>query len=172
MIVLLFLLTNRTHPFWYNLIISKWSAEITDKVVKIVKLDLSFTITAIIALCALITPLLTTKVNNSHQIKLKQLELRQQSIKQEIDYVRNKIDIYLQTVGAYIGAETIETQSAFEEAHFSLLPILPMDLIPVFEDFYNMLIVDHQLEKSRIALHQAIVPNLKNMKMGQSEESE
>lgn len=136
------------------------------------KLDLSFTITAIIAICALITPLLTTKANNSHQIKLKKLELRQQSIEQEIDYVRNKMDIYLQTVGAYIGSETTMNQSAFEQAHFSLLSVLPMEMIPVFEDFYKLLIVNHQLDLSRKALHQVIVPNLKNMKMGPDHEAE
>ncbi|PNE48970.1 hypothetical protein AUF12_16465 [Enterococcus avium] len=54
------------------------------------KLDLSFTITAIIALCALITPLLTTYLNNSHQRKLRELEFHQQEQTQDFLYVREK----------------------------------------------------------------------------------
>ncbi len=135
------------------------------------KLDLSFTITAIIALCALITPLLTTKINNSHQIKLKQLDLKQQTVEQEMNYVRNKMDLYLQTVGAFIGNSTKINRAAFEEAHFSLLSVLPLEMIPVFEDFYRMLIVNMDFEQSTMALHQVIVPNLKNMKMGPSKET-
>ena len=39
------------------------------------KFDLTFTITAVIAVCALIAPVLTTLINNHYQVRLKQLEL-------------------------------------------------------------------------------------------------
>jgi len=41
------------------------------------EISLSFTITAIIALCALISPIATTLLNNRHQLKIKELELKQ-----------------------------------------------------------------------------------------------
>lgn len=130
------------------------------------KLDLSFTITAIIALCALITPLLTTYLNNLHQRKLREIEFHQQEQTEEFLYVRKKMDNYLHTVGQFIGSATTINQAAFEEAHFSILSILPIDTIPIFEQFYRTLIVEHNVEKSRDSLHKVIVPLIKSIKMG------
>ncbi|EGO7729119.1 hypothetical protein FNP24_002561 [Enterococcus faecalis] len=141
-------------------------------VVLILKLDLSFTITAIIALCALITPLLTTHLNNSHQRKMKELEYHQQDQTKEFLYVREKMDNYLKAVGQFIGSDTAINQAAFEEAHFSLLPILPFEMIPIFEQLYETLIVEHNLQKTRDDLHKIIVPFLKSIKMGPAPKTE
>lgn len=136
------------------------------------KLDLSFTITAIIALCALITPLLTTYLNNSHQRKLRELEFHQQEQTQDFLYVREKMDSYLETVGQFIGSGTTINQAAFEEAHFSLLPIISIEMIPIFEQFYKTLIVEHNLQKTRDDLHKVIIPFLKSIKMGPAPKTE
>lgn len=55
------------------------------------KFDLTFTITAVIAACALIAPVLTTLINNHYQVRLKQLELEN---RHQEDLINHKRDLF------------------------------------------------------------------------------
>ena len=44
------------------------------------KIDLSFGVTAIIAICALLSPILTALLNNRHQIKIKRMDERRAAL--------------------------------------------------------------------------------------------
>ena len=57
--------------------------------------DLSITISAIVALAAVISPIFTTLINNHHQLKLKKLELKQQEYERTVMYKRNIFENFL-----------------------------------------------------------------------------
>ena len=64
------------------------------------KVDLTITISVIVALAAIISPVLTAILNNRHQLKLKRLELEQQKYEQAVLYKRNIFENYLKGVSA------------------------------------------------------------------------
>ena len=65
-------------------------------------LDLSFTITAIIALISLISPILTAIINNWHDSKIRKLESKNRIYEQTVIYKRDIILNYLSSVGKCI----------------------------------------------------------------------
>lgn len=65
-------------------------------------LDLSFTITAIIALCALISPIVTTVLNNRHKLKIRKLELEHEICEHKIEYLRSVYNNYLKSTSKCI----------------------------------------------------------------------
>ena len=73
--------------FFYPVLstVTKQSAEVANTP----QIDLTITISVIIALCAIITPLITTLLNNQHQLKIKKLELEQVRIENTVLYKRS-----------------------------------------------------------------------------------
>ena len=58
-------------------------------------IDLTITISVILGVAAIISPVLTTLLNNHHQLKLKKLELKQKEYEQTILYKRNIFENFL-----------------------------------------------------------------------------
>ena len=58
------------------------------------ELDLSFTITAIIALTSLVSPWISNKINNKHQKEMKLLEYEQERYNKTVMYQRNIFENY------------------------------------------------------------------------------
>ena len=54
------------------------------------KFDPTITTTVILALCAIITPLITTVINNSHQMRLKKMEREQSTLEKTTFYKKAK----------------------------------------------------------------------------------
>ena len=59
------------------------------------KIELTFTITAIIALCSTISPILTAIINNRYLRKMKELELKHEAYKEALFYKREIYEEYL-----------------------------------------------------------------------------
>lgn len=73
------------------------------------KIDLSFGVTAIIAICALLSPILTALLNNRHQIKIKRMDERRAADESDFLHRRNIFENYVSAAGAclnYGGGET------------------------------------------------------------------
>lgn len=66
------------------------------------KIDLTVTVSIIIALCAIISPILTAIINNHHQLKLRKLELREKQYENTIVYQRSIFENYLRASGKCI----------------------------------------------------------------------
>ncbi len=89
------------------------------------KLDLSFTITAIVALIALISPIFTTLLNNRHQLKIKKLELAQKQSENTVLYKRNIFENYvsaLSKLSAHPSNETLEEYGKYYSLAYMYLP--------------------------------------------------
>ena len=54
-------------------------------------IDLTITITSLLALCAIISPIFTAIINNKYQLKLKKLELGYQ---EKTDTIIHRINIF------------------------------------------------------------------------------
>lgn len=59
------------------------------------QIDLSLTITAIIALCAIVSPIITTGINNAHQTKIKKIEFYELAKRESLNKFINCFTSYI-----------------------------------------------------------------------------
>lgn len=92
------------------------------------KLDLSITISVIVALAAIISPIFTTWLNNRHQSKIKKMELDQQHFEQSIMYKRSVLENYLKTVGKFLAYNSSDNESEYDSAYLLALMYVTPDI--------------------------------------------
>lgn len=97
------------------------------------KIDLTISISVIVALCAIISPILTSIINNRYQLKMKKMELEQENIKNTILYKRNIFENYLKYSGERISYADASAQKNYGEYYFLALTYAPSELIPEME---------------------------------------
>lgn len=81
-------------------------------------LDLTFSITAIIALSAFFSPILTTLINNHYQLKIKHIEMDQLKLEKTTFYKRGIFENYLKLAGRCIQQPDIESMKLYGETYF------------------------------------------------------
>ena len=64
------------------------------------KFDLTITISVIVALAAIVSPILTAIINNHYALKMKRMELKQQEYAQKVAYKREIFENYLRHLSA------------------------------------------------------------------------
>ena len=92
------------------------------------KIDLTVTISVIIALCAIVSPIFTSIINNMHQTKIKKLELKQQKYRDTIIHQRNFFENYLKHAGRCIYYADSDALKDYGEHYFSALMYATDDL--------------------------------------------
>lgn len=58
-----------------------------------VKFDFSITVTAILAVCAIVSPILVAIINNRHQLKMRKLEIGHEEAVKRNEYVFNHVSL-------------------------------------------------------------------------------
>lgn len=92
------------------------------------KFDLTISISVIVALCAILSPILTAIINNRYQIKIKRMELSQQEYRDSVLYHRNVYENYLKHAGRCIYFADQEALKDYGEYYYSALMYAPHDL--------------------------------------------
>lgn len=92
------------------------------------KFDLTISISVIVALCAIISPILTTIINNRYQIEIKRIELSQQEYRESVLYYRNVYENYLKHAGRCIYFADQDAQKDYGEYYYSALMYAPQDI--------------------------------------------
>lgn len=92
-------------------------------------LDLSFTITAIIAICSLVSPIATAVINNHHQKSMKKLEYQEQEKQRRIERKREIYEEYFRAAGACIQHANPDSLLEFGRHSAQILCYVPDDLI-------------------------------------------
>lgn len=77
------------------------------------KIDLTITVSVIVALAAVISPILTAIINNKHQLNLKRLELKQQEYERTVLYKRNIFENYLRYLSEVSQRPTADSISGY-----------------------------------------------------------
>lgn len=84
------------------------------------KIDLTITITVILALSAIISPIIVAIINNQYQIKMKQI----------VDYdlaKRDALTNFAESLGKYKASVTFKDEEIFFSSLYSLLPYFEID---------------------------------------------
>lgn len=92
------------------------------------KFDLTISISVILALCAIVSPIFTAIINNMHQTKIKKLELKQQEYRDTIIHQRDFFENYLKHAGRCIYYADSDALKDYGEHYFSALMYATDDL--------------------------------------------
>lgn len=79
------------------------------------KIDLTLTITAIVAIAAIISPICTAIINNRYQLKIKKMEQKQKEYEQTVLYKRNIFENYLRNLNEVFQHLTDESLSGYSQ---------------------------------------------------------
>lgn len=106
------------------------------------QIDLTITISVILAITAIIAPIFTTIINNCYQLKIKRLELKQKEYEQTILYKRNIFENYLRYLNDVFQNPTNESLSGYAQYY----PLASMYLPPNVQK--KLSVVNHKLGES------------------------
>lgn len=85
------------------------------------KVDLTISISVILALAAIISPVLTAIINNVHQTKIKKMELEQQNYENTVMYKQTIFENYLKASGKCIFYSDASALKEYGEHYFRAL---------------------------------------------------
>ena len=93
------------------------------------KVDLTITISVVIAICAIISPVITTILNNHHAYKMKKLDMEKEAEKASRFYKRGVYENYLKYTGRCVLYASGDALNQYGEAYALALAYFP----PEFE---------------------------------------
>lgn len=93
-----------------------------------IQIDSTLTAASIVALCAVISPLLTAIINNRYQLKFKKWEFEQLRYENTTLRIHKTYEDYLRNVGRYINCPAASTQEDYGASYFTVLSIAPEEL--------------------------------------------
>ncbi len=93
-----------------------------------ITVDLTVTISVIIAICAIISPVITTLLNNHHLYKMKKIEMKLETEKATRFYKRGIYEDYLKYTGQYITARTSDSCLKYGSIYPLALIYFPQNL--------------------------------------------
>ena len=117
------------------------------------KVDLTITVTAILGIAAIISPIATAIINNHYQLKIKKIELGQKQLENTTYYIRSIFENYLKYAGKCISYPDAQSQKDYGECYFLALSYAPDDLVPIMVDI-NSAITGLDPEKATRLLEQ------------------
>lgn len=135
------------------------------------KFDSSITLSLVIALAAIVSPVITTYLNNKHQLKLLIVEKEFDRKKDYEEYINSIINNFLKNVGNFIAYPTSKNLSDFEESFYILMMIIPKENYHTFQYFLSNMI-NHEFHACRNNLKDEIIPillKIKNSPVSQDE---
>ena len=101
------------------------------------EIDLTISISVILAVCAIISPIATTLINNRYQLKLKDLEYQQKEKESSFFYRRGVYEDYLRCTGKCIAHPTRENIQEYGKIYALALIYFPENLIADLESLHT-----------------------------------
>lgn len=101
------------------------------------KIDTTNTITLLVALIALISPIITAFINNRYSREIAEIEAEKLKYNQESMRVKAAFENLLNSYGAYMGNSSFSNEAEFKKAYYSCLPFVPEKEYPIFQEFYS-----------------------------------
>lgn len=92
------------------------------------KVDLTITVTAILGIAAIISPIATAIINNHYQLKIKKIEFKQKQLENTTYYIRSIFENYLKYAGKCIARPDSQSQKDYGEYYFLALSYAPKNL--------------------------------------------
>ena len=101
------------------------------------KVDMTITLSIIIAVCAIVSPILTTMLNNRHQFDIKKLEINAQNKKESLFYEREIYEQYLKWASNLQSAPTDENLNYYYKYYSLAIIYFPENLLDAVYTIQN-----------------------------------
>ncbi|MHC5227541.1 hypothetical protein ACYSNW_04590 [Enterococcus sp. LJL99] len=95
-----------------------------------------------LAIIALIAPIITTVINNKHTYKMEKLQIKQNSLDFSNKHIRQCFEEFLSAYGSFIGKTTYENEAILKSSFYKCLPYVPPKKMDAFFEFYENLAND------------------------------
>lgn len=105
--------------------------------------DLSLTITGIIALSSILSPIITAIINNFHQTRIRKLDYKQEELKNQFLHKRQIFENYLLSAGQYINDNRIDPQNAYDKIYYLAYCYATDDMRKIMQQLNNDIINGH-----------------------------
>lgn len=92
------------------------------------KIDLTVTISVIVALCAIVSPIATAIINNRYQLKLRKMDIYQKTLENTMLYKRSIFENYLKYAGRCIFHSDVNALKDYGEYYLLALLYAPIEL--------------------------------------------
>ncbi len=92
------------------------------------KIDLTITISVIVALCAIVSPIATAIINNRYQLSLKKIDMEQKHLESTILYRKSIFENYLKYAGRCISHADPNALKDYGEYYLLALLYAPSEL--------------------------------------------
>lgn len=92
------------------------------------KIDLTITISVILTLTAILSPIFTAIINNRHQLKIRKLDNEKQKYENSTLYKRNIFENYLRHSGRCISRASSDSMRDYGEYYLVALMYAPEDI--------------------------------------------
>ena len=125
------------------------------------KLDLTVTITAILGIAAIISPIATAIINNLYQIELKKLEYQQKEKENSFFYKRGIYEEYLKRTGECITYPDEDAARKYGEIYGLALIYFPENYIEDLKELNE--IIRHSNTKEKIAFFNKLAPKIRTI---------
>lgn len=125
------------------------------------EIDLTITVTVVIAVCAIISPIITTLLNNHHLYKMRKLDMRLETQKTSYFYKRGIYEEYLKAAGRCVAHANAERLNEYGEVYLLALIYFPEDLQTELITI-NESICQHAWGNARTALNQ-LAPKIRTI---------
>ncbi len=113
------------------------------------QIDLSLTITSIIALCAIISPIITTAINNHHQSAMKKIEFYELAKRESLNKFINSFALYFHNPkNAKIKEDAISSMHSLL-IYFTIDKTLQLLILEAFNQKKNKLLNQAIIELSK-----------------------
>lgn len=106
------------------------------------KVDLTITVTAILGIAAIISPIATAIINNLYQLKLKRIELQQKHLENTTYYIRSIFENYLRYAGRCIYNSDRDASKDYGEYYFLALSYAPDEMTDLLISINNCIYND------------------------------
>ncbi len=93
------------------------------------KLDLTITVTAILGIAAIISPIATAIINNHYQLKMRRLDSEIELRKEKSFYNREVYENYLKSTFKYLKRHDADTKHEYSECYALALIYFPEPLL-------------------------------------------
>lgn len=112
------------------------------------KIDLTITISVVIAICAIISPVITTLLNNHHALKMKKLEMKLTEQEKSTLYKRGIYENYLRLTSQCIMHPSAQNLADYGNIYPMALIYFPEELISELNEL-NTQIAKHEMNNCR-----------------------
>lgn len=126
------------------------------------KIDPTLSFSIILALVALVAPILTAIINNLYLIRMKKLELKQQQISSNKNHIKDCFEEFLSSYGKYVGSVRDADLAALKSSFYSLLPYIPSKHLDVFFKFYDALL-SNNLSVSKKFMEEKLIYSIRDI---------